>query len=361
VQLIETATLADGQQRAEEVAGRLIDFLDEARESLAIALYDVRLPGAIGDRVAGALRSASGRGVSVRLVYNTGHGHQIPVPAPPKTRPELIEDLPFPTRDIPGVPDLMHHKYVVRDGNTVWSGSTNWTIDSWQRQENAIVVVSSEAVAAAFLRNFDELWETRNVARSGHGQPDEITVGDATVRAWFCPGHGRALAHRISHAIDHARRVRVASPVISSGPILGTLAQVISDRSADIAGMVDATQIAQVFDQWELNGNAEWKYPLLARVVSDSHFTGKHSTPWHRDSVHDFMHAKITVADDTTFVGSFNLSRSGEENAENVLEIKDAGIAEQLSVYIDEVRARFPPLESPVRGSARGSTRRQTQ
>ena len=35
------------------------------------------------------------------------------------------------------------------------------------------------------------------------------------------------------------------------------------------------------------------------------------------------MHAKVTVADDVVFLGSFNLSRSGEENAENVLEIAD--------------------------------------
>jgi phosphatidylserine/phosphatidylglycerophosphate/cardiolipin synthase-like enzyme len=59
------------------------------------------------------------------------------------------------------------------------------------------------------------------------------------------------------------------------------------------------------------------------------------------------MHAKVTVADDTTFVGSFNLSRSGEENAENVLEIKDAGLAARLADYIDEVRERFPPLPRP--------------
>jgi len=350
VQLIEIATLADGRQRAEEVAARLVAFLDAARESLVLALYDVRLPGEVGDRVADALRAAAARGVQVRLLYNTGSARRIPVPAPPNTRPELIEALPFPTGDVPGVPDLMHHKYVVRDGDTVWSGSTNWTIDSWQRQENTIVVVPSAAVAAAFLQNFEELWKTRDVAKTGHEQPDEIGVGGATVRTWFCPGHGRSLAHRIAHAIGHARRVRIASPVISSGPILGTLAQVISDGDADVAGVVDATQIAQVFDQWDGNGNAEWKYPLLARVVSDGRFTGKHSTPWRRGgSLHDFMHAKITVADDTAFVGSFNLSRSGEENAENVLEIRDAAVAERFAAYIDEVRAAYPPLDQTVR------------
>jgi phosphatidylserine/phosphatidylglycerophosphate/cardiolipin synthase-like enzyme len=54
------------------------------------------------------------------------------------------------------------------------------------------------------------------------------------------------------------------------------------------------------------------------------------------------MHAKITVVDDVAFAGSFNLSRSGEQNAENVLEIEDAGIAERLAGFIDGVRARYP-------------------
>ena len=63
-----------------------------------------------------------------------------------------------------------------------------------------IVVVSSEAVAAAFLLNFDELWETRSVARSGHGPPDEITVGgfglaSVTIeRTVLRPGAEQALA-----------------------------------------------------------------------------------------------------------------------------------------------------------------------
>jgi phosphatidylserine/phosphatidylglycerophosphate/cardiolipin synthase-like enzyme len=48
------------------------------------------------------------------------------------------------------------------------------------------------------------------------------------------------------------------------------------------------------------------------------------------------------VADDTVFVGSFNLSHSGEKNAENVLEIKDPELASQLSAYVDEVRQRYP-------------------
>ena len=57
------------------------------------------------------------------------------------------------------------------------------------------------------------------------------------------------------------------------------------------------------------------------------------------------MHAKVTVADDLVFVGSFNLSHSGEMNAENVLEIADAALAERLAAFVDEVRGKYPPVD----------------
>ncbi len=73
------------------------------------------------------------------------------------------------------------------------------------------------------------------------------------------------------------------------------------------------------------------------------------TTPYAPGSVHDYMHAKVTVVDDTVFVGSFNLSHSGEMNAENVLEFSDAGLAEQLAAFIDSVRGRYPAVSLPVR------------
>jgi phosphatidylserine/phosphatidylglycerophosphate/cardiolipin synthase-like enzyme len=57
------------------------------------------------------------------------------------------------------------------------------------------------------------------------------------------------------------------------------------------------------------------------------------------------MHAKVTICDDTVFLGSFNLSRSGEMNAENVLEIHDPALAERLAGYVDGVRSTYPAVQ----------------
>jgi phosphatidylserine/phosphatidylglycerophosphate/cardiolipin synthase-like enzyme len=306
----------------------------------------VRLPDPLAEIVLSALTGAAKRGVAVRLAYNLDDDDRVPVPPPPSTNPGLLESLPFPTAAIPGVPDLMHHKYVIRDAETVWTGSTNWTADSWTREENVILTAASPGLAARFAEDFSQLWTRRDVEKTGRVDTAPVDVGGTSVRAWFCPGRGEKLAHRIAKAIGTARRrVRIASPVISSGPILGTLAQVACDDKVDLAGVVDRTQVHEVIRQWRANGNATWKEPLLRTALSRAPFSGKHSTPYAPGRVHDYMHAKVTVADDVVFLGSFNLSHSGEQNAENVLEIADPALAERLAAFSDEIRAKYPGID----------------
>jgi phosphatidylserine/phosphatidylglycerophosphate/cardiolipin synthase-like enzyme len=324
-----------------------VDWLAQAQKTLEIAIYDLRLPDPLADTLKDVLVGAADRGVAVRLAYNVDEdGPRPPVPPPPRTEPDLVEALPFPTAGIPGTPDLMHHKYVIRDGASVWTGSMNWTADSWTREENVIITVDSPDLAARYAVDFEQLWTRRDVQHSGKVDSNPLSAAGTQIRPWFCPGRGERLAHRIAKAVGTAtRRVRIASPVISSGPILGTLAQAAADGKVDLAGVVDRTQILEVLHQWRENGNASWKEPLLRTVLTRAPFSGKHSTPYAPGAVHDYMHAKVTVADDTVFLGSFNLSHSGELNAENVLEIADPALAERLAAYIDGVRGRYPAVD----------------
>ena len=340
---IELRTLTDGGQQAAETAWAISAFIDGATRSLELAQYDFNLGVETATIVGDAIRRADARGVRIRFAYNVDHANPIPVPPPPEPDVALIASLPGESKAIAGVPDLMHHKFVVRDGRTVWTGSLNWTDDAWSRQENVVVIVDSAAIAKAYTLDFEQLWSTDDVMSSGFVEPRD----EDGIRAWFTPGHGEDLSARIAKLIRRARRrVRICSPVITTGPVLGTLAQVIADRSVDIAGCVDATEIREVVHQWRANENVSWKLPLLQAVLAGP-FTGKNSTPFGAGTVHDYMHAKVTVCDDTAFVGSFNLSRSGEKNAENVLEIEDAGLADRLAAFVDEVRAKYGPVALP--------------
>jgi phosphatidylserine/phosphatidylglycerophosphate/cardiolipin synthase-like enzyme len=349
--VLEIRTLRDGGQTSAEVAEDVAAFLRAAQRSLDLAQYDFHLVEETAAIVGGALRDAHDRGVAVRIAYDVGHPNPIPVPPPPEPDVTLIASLGVPHRPIAGEPDLMHHKYVVRDGEAVWTGSTNWTDDSFMRQENVVLRVGSGEVAAAFTADFEQLWETGDVAQSGFVKPRTVGLDGTPVRVWFTPGNGEDLSARIARALGRARRrIRIASPVITTGPVLAALAQVAAERRVHVAGVVDQTQMRGVVGEWSKSGNIFWKLPLLRRGLAHG-FSGKRSAEWRPEGgVHDFMHAKVTVADDVLFVGSYNLSRSGEKNAENVVEIESPELAERLAGYVDEIRALYPPadLESPV-------------
>jgi phosphatidylserine/phosphatidylglycerophosphate/cardiolipin synthase-like enzyme len=287
-------------------------------------------------------------------MFNQDHPAAIVDPPPPQIDWDFVDRLKaigVHIKPVDGVPDLMHHKYVIRDSGAdvaaLLSGSSNWTNDSWNREENVILTLESEEIAADFAINFEGLWEKPVVAASGHNSSPWTALADGTrVRPYFCPGRSLKLVHAMSRSIASAqKRVRVCSPVITSGPILGTLAEVIAAGKVDVGGVYDATQMEEVQSQWSSQGGTEWKIAAFRSVIAGARFGAKRSTPYAKGTVHDFMHAKMLVADDYTYVGSFNLSHSGESNAENVIQIESATIAQRCASYIDAVAARYggPP------------------
>ena len=339
--VVDVHTLEDGAQPPEAIAERLVDWLGAASRSLDLALYDVRLPGPVGDGVAEALRAAMRRGVRVRLAFNDDTPGPDPrpfEPPPPSTERHVLEELGAELKGIPGWRDLMHHKYVVRDGAAVWTGSMNWTLDSWTRQENVIATVEDAAVAAAYARDFGQLWESGTIGSSGKFDTPAAGRRAAVVHARAADGRSRTGSpsgsrpragacgsrRRWSPQARSWRRSTRSSPSSRST----SRASATPRRRARSSASGRRTRARSGRGRcW----SARWRRSR-----------GKRSTPYESGSVHDFMHAKVTVADDVVFLGSFNLSRSGEMNAENVLEIADPALAERLAAWIDGLRARYP-------------------
>ena len=349
--------LTDGGQPADATRDRLFGFLAEARESLDLAIYDAHFDDDTGAQLIAVLDAAEARGVHVRAVYNDAHRHRGQGPPPPEG-PSLLERLAqaVPSTAIPGIPDLMHHKYVVRDGAAVWTGSTNWTHDAWTRMENLIITVDSRDLAAAYTRDFEQLWTKRHLEHTGTFDDEPTTLSGGTrVRALFSPGRGRKMGQLVATRIGQARnRIRICSPVITSSPILGTLAEVLDDGACDAVITVDGPQMAQALEQWRRDGRASWKAPLYERVVGSGHVAAKPSTPYAPNAVHDYMHAKLVVCDDWVLAGSYNCSHSGELNAENLLDIRDAELADRCAAYCEQVHARYAVSEPPVGSSGNG-------
>ena len=347
---LEVTFLQDGAQPAEQVAGELADFIGAAQRSLDIAIYDLNLTDGPAEQVRTAVKGAAGRGVAIRLLYNVDFPNPIPVPPPSQADTAFIASLGIPAKPVSGIPDLMHHKYIVRDVATdaaaVWTGSTNWTNDSWTREENVIIKIPSTDLATEYAKNFGELWETGRVKDTGKYDLGGVSVAyqDTPVKAhvFFAPGRGRQMAHLIADRIAHARRrIRVCSPVITAGVILGTLGDLTHTQHPEFKGVYDRTQMAEVLGQWRVDPHATWKGPAFQMVSTTLPFASKVTTPYTPTSVHDFMHAKVTVVDNTVFTGSYNLSHAGEDNAENFLALDGAPLADRFVEFVDAAFARY--------------------
>jgi phosphatidylserine/phosphatidylglycerophosphate/cardiolipin synthase-like enzyme len=337
---IEADFLEGGERSAADVAYRLCRFIGEATRTIDVAIYDFHARHGASAAAADALEAAAARGVQVRVVFNkerqADRSHTVPMEADPET----IDGLDVPTRGVHDEGALMHHKYVVRDGQHVWTGSTNWTDDAFALQENAIVRIDSAEIAASYAWNFDQLWERERIEPSGGAGPLVELDRGVEVQPLFSP-HGPSLAHRVAERIAAAdHRLRILSPVLTSGAVLGTLAEIAGRASFDLVGAYDATQMREVVGQWQAWPPNHWK--IAAWEAIRPRLSGKTSTPWSAEGgVHDFMHAKVTVADGEVLTGSYNLSHGGEENAENLLHIRSGALAERFGSFVERVAARY--------------------
>ncbi len=346
--------LEQGGQPASAVANRLADFLGRATHSLDIAIYDFRLSSAVAEPVRRVLGQRVQAGVRIRVVYDAGK-RTVPFqeagadPAPPGTADFVaslgpgVQSRPITGGD-PRMPKLMHHKYIIRDGGTpaaaIWTGSTNFTDDSWTLQENNILCLDSPDLSVYYETDFGELWQSGDIATTGSHDSGRVTIDGRPVDVAFAPGDGPQIDHAIAQQIGRARRrLKMCSMLITSGAILGALSDVLHRGQVQVyGGLYDRTQMESVFQQWQ-GTPAEWKIAAF-RFVSQG-LAGKNSTRYAPGTPHDFMHNKVVVADDTVITGSYNLSHSATENAENAVMVQDAELAEQYASYIDRLAARY--------------------
>ena len=345
--------LTQGEQRSEDVAARLAAFIAGAQATLDIAVYDMRLSAPLQAIIAGALRERANAGVAIRVVYDADKPDKPALtrgqdPAPSGTG-AFVQALGYPARRI-GDMKLMHHKYLVRDGALpaarVWSGSTNLTDDAWNLEENNILQLASPALALAYARDFQELWDTGELGESGADDGTSATLTFAgqpcAVRVLFSPGCGQMIDELVAQRVRNAeRRIRVCSMLLNSGALIGALRDVLREGRVPVDGIYDRTQMLGVFEQWQEVPHNHWKIGAVQNIIQEAGLVGKNSTPYSPTSKHDFMHIKALVVDDLVITGSYNFSHSAELNAENILFLESAAVAGAYSQYVDHLIAKY--------------------
>jgi phosphatidylserine/phosphatidylglycerophosphate/cardiolipin synthase-like enzyme len=341
--------LAQGEQSADAVMTRLTTFIRAAKQTLDFAVYDMRFGEALKAALSSALRERAAAGVQIRFCYDGDKPAQPNVaagqdPAPAGTS-AFVQSLGYPCRRIAGM-KLMHNKFIVRDGQSVWTGSTNMTDDAFTLMENNILEIDSPALADYYAQEFEQLWEKENFENTGniHTEPVPLAFSGqpATARVMFSPGLGQEIDAEIARRVREAkRRVRICSLLINSGTLISELGNLLQRGTVAVDGIYDRTQMADVYRQWQDVPSNRWKIGALQEIVARAHLAGKNSTPYTPTSKHDFMHNKVLVVDDTVITGSYNFSRSAEFNAENILFIESGPLAETYNAYIDHLVQKY--------------------
>jgi phosphatidylserine/phosphatidylglycerophosphate/cardiolipin synthase-like enzyme len=341
--------LAEGEQSAEDVMARLVTFISAAKETLDFAVYDMRFSDPLRAQLAAALRDRAEAGLEIRFCYDADKPPQPDLaagqdPAPAGTG-AFVQSLGYPWRRIAGM-KLMHSKFVVRDGQAVWTGSANMTDDAFTLMENNIVEIDSQPLASYYAQNFEQLWEKQNFDHTGdvHTEPVPLTFSNqsANARVMFSPGCGLEIDAEIARRVRAAqRRVRICSLLINSGTLIGELGNLLRHRRVAVDGIYDRTQMEQVYVQWQEVPQNRWKIGALQEIIARAGLIGKDSTPYTPAGRHNFMHNKVLVIDNTVITGSYNFSRSAQFNAENILFIESAPLAHAYSAYIDHLVKKY--------------------
>lgn len=144
-------TINNPQDLTGSIPETLITYIQNAQTSIHIAAFEFNLTP-----VAQALIAAKKRGVDVRWVTDDEHGIEADT-EDNHGQFAMLQKAKIPVRD-DGRSALMHNKFIILDGKTVWTGSTNLTINGNFRNNNNVIVLHSPQIAAIYEREFNEMW-----------------------------------------------------------------------------------------------------------------------------------------------------------------------------------------------------------
>jgi hypothetical protein len=130
------------------IRARIISEISRATSTIDIAIYSFT-----ADEIRDALIAAKNRGVVIRIVADAsqagGQGSEI----------ATLEGLGFNLKRIAGISGgIMHDKYMIIDGKTLFTGSYNWSLSAEDSNfENAIFIQGSPVIQS-YVADFNKIW-----------------------------------------------------------------------------------------------------------------------------------------------------------------------------------------------------------
>jgi len=308
VYFTDPVNINDPSQMQGSIEEHLIEKINAAQSSIHIASFEFDLTP-----VAEALIAANQRGVDVRWVTDNENGLDADE-EPGRGQFAMLEDAGIEVRADDRTA-LMHNKFWIFDGQILWTGSTNITINGIFDQNNNTLVIHSPQLAAIYEAEFQEMWNGEFGPKSPSQLANQSLVLNGSSIQVIFTSEDHAIEEAIIPLLNSAQKsIRFLAFSFTDYP----MAKAMIDRynaGVDVAGVFE--KVGSSTD------SAELKTLYCANV------------PARRDGNGGFMHNKVVIVDERYVVtGSLNFSTSAEtSNDENVLIIDNPAIAK---LYMEE-------------------------
>ena len=206
-------------------------------------------------------------------------------------------------------PEIFHQKFIIRDGSSVLTGSTNFTPTGTHNNLNHVVVIHDRKLAKIYADEFAEIQQGHfGALNEGHdSSPPDIKVSGVPIRIAFAPDHNPEM-EIMKQMLKAKKRIDFA---------IFTFAQ---------SSGIDDTMIAQhragLKVRGALDGSAANQKWAATRPVANA---GAELYVVRKKGPLNKLHHKLMVLDEQVIVaGSFNYTGPATRlNDENIVVIGD--------------------------------------
>lgn len=266
----------------------LVNFLDSAQQSIHCAFFEVNLPS-IQEKLV-----EKSKKMDVKIVTDNQYLKKF--------------NHSFVKEDSWG---LMHNKFCIIDNKKVSAGSMNPTNNCAHKNNNNLLLINSSVLAWNYEDEFQEMWNG-TFKKGNKVLNPSLQIGNVFVKNYFCPED--ECAEQVKEELKKAER---SIQFMTFSFTHDGIANIILLKKLDnltITGVMEARQISKYSEYDKL------RYQNIDVL---------------KDGNKNNMHHKVFIIDqETVITGSFNPTGGGDENNdENILIIKDKGIAK---LYLDE-------------------------
>lgn len=314
-----------------DLVGNLESFISNAKKTLDIAIYDFKHPV-----IAAAIQKVSKK-VKVRIVYDGIDQIVKSLKVDPKAsgtqvilRKYGLEKFAYAVHRSG---HLMHNKFIIRDGKSLWTGSANFTVGGLELQDNNCLSLDSKEICESYQTVFDDLLSKSHSHIKAIMSPIQelAKLAGPRIKPFFAPQEGNAVETNIIKLLKSAKRsLRIMAFLISDPQTLEVL-KTFQKSKIEISGILDPNGMNNVTRSTKLNKSLFW-------FMKDKRFVKAPTHAFNPDREQDFMHNKTIIIDEKIIItGSYNFSQNAQENDENILIIESQEVATKYLNYFSKM------------------------